>query len=105
MNIHKDKRTRTRNDTCRSGGLAEPLMSSSDFLFVDFLDVDDLLYRQKGKSNISPAGNISVSNLTEKSLLVISNRFGIIILATQKGKNSKSSSPYSLRRFLSHKNG
>jgi hypothetical protein len=52
---------------------------------IEFLDVDDLLYKQKGKSNISPAGNINVTNVSEKTLLVISNNFGVVIWVAQKG--------------------
>jgi len=52
---------------------------------IAFEDDTAMIYKQKGKSNISIEGNINVSLKTEKSLLVISNKFGIVIFATQKG--------------------
>jgi hypothetical protein len=52
--------------------------------FIEFKDDENFIYKQR-KSNISLAGSVAVTKATEKSLLAISNKFGVVFLATQKG--------------------
>jgi hypothetical protein len=75
-------------NTCENCALKQ--FSMAELPLIEFLDIDDLLYSQKRLSNGSPAGNINVTNVSEKTLLVISNNFGVVIWVAAKGMERSS---------------